>query len=382
MRVLQVGKYYQPEVGGIERHVGILARGLRARDVNVEVVVHHRVRHTVRESVDGVPVTRVGTLGRVFSTEVSPTLVAELSRDYDVLHLHAPHPLGMLAYLLSRKPRNHLLVVSHHSDVVRQARLRAALAPLFNSVMERAGLIITGSKRYAETSPELEPHRAKVRVIPYGVDLSRFSPRSRASLAAMELRARYAGPITFALGRLVYYKGFQVLIDAFAHVPGTLLLGGEGPLRHELEERAQRRGLGSRVHFVGAIPEVDLAAYYGAADVFVLPSVARSEAFGIVQIEALAAGIPVVNTALDSGVPEVSLDGVTGLTVPPNDAGALAAALNEIFSSTIRAVEFGKAARARALRQFTHDRMADETLDAYRAALAKTSSSLRSVPAT
>jgi rhamnosyl/mannosyltransferase len=380
MRVLQVGKYYQPDVGGIERHVGILARGLRARDVEVEVVVHHHGRRTVRETVDGVTVTRVGTLGRILSTEVSPTLVAEMSRDYDVVHLHTPHPMGMLAYLLSRKPRHHLLVVTHHSDIVRQARLRAVLAPLFDSVMTRAGVIISGSKRYVETSSELAPHRAKVRIIPFGLELSKLPFLPRQSAGARELRARYAGPITFALGRLIYYKGFQVLIDAFARVPGTLLLGGEGPLRPALEEQAERRGLRNRIRFVGAIPEAELAAYYGAADVFVLPSIARSEAFGIVQIEALAAGVPVVNTALDSGVPEVSLDGVTGFTVPADDPHALAAAMNRVLGDPETAIRLSGAARSRAMREYDADRMVDSTVAAYREAL-QLASEPRTAPA-
>ena len=369
MRVLQVGKYYEPDVGGIERHVGILSRGLRARGLDVEVVVHHRGRRTVRENVDGVPVTRVGTLGRVFSTEVSPALVAEISRDYDVVHLHTPHPMGMLAYLLSRKPRHHSLVVTHHSDIVRQARLRSALAPLFNSVMNGAGLIISGSKRYVETSAELAPHRAKVRVIPFGLELSELSPQPRESASANALRAQFQWPITFALGRHIYYKGFQVLIDAFAHVPGTLLLGGEGPLRPALEEQARKSGLAQRVQFVGAIPEADLPGYYGAADLFVLPSVARSEAFGIVQIEALAAGLPVINTALDSGVPEVSIDGVTGFTVRPDDPQALAAAMNRVLGDPETARRLSAAARSRALKEYAADRMVDSTVAAYREAL-------------
>ena len=381
MRVLQVGKYYAPEVGGIETHLGLLARGLRARGVEVDVLVHHRGAQTLKEVRDGVPVTRVATLGRVLSTEVSPAMVAEMCRDYDVLHLHTPHPMGMLAYLLSRKPRNHVLVVTHHSDVVRQARVRTVLAPLFRSVMSRAGLVIATSHRYLESSAELAPYRERACVIPYGIELSHFSPQLRESSEAREVRARYRGPITFAVGRLIYYKGFEVLLDAFRDVPGSLLLAGEGPLRGSLEHRALKNGIAGRVHFLGAVPNEGLGPYYGAADVFVLPSIARSEAFGIVQIEALGAGVPVINTALDSGVPEVSLSGVTGLTVPPNDARALAAALNEIFGSPTRAAEFREAARARALRQFTHDRMADETLEAYRAALAQASSSLSSVPA-
>jgi rhamnosyl/mannosyltransferase len=193
-----------------------------------------------------------------------------------------------------------------------------------------------------------------------------------------DIRPRF----TLAVGRLIYYKGFEVLLDAFRRVPGSLMLAGDGPLRGALELRALKNGIAERVHFLGPVPNEALGPYYGAADAFVLSSIARSEAFGIVQIEALGAGLPVINTALDSGVPEVSLSGVTGLTVPPNDVGALTTALNEIFTSPLRATEFRKAARARALRYFTHDRMTDETLAAYRAAIAQASFALSSVPAT
>src|SRR5690348_5240205 len=104
MRVLQLGKYFEPHVGGIETHLRLLARGLQRRGVEVEVLVHGTGLRTVYESVDGIPVTRVGTMARLLSTELSPALVSELRRPYDVLHLHAPHPIAMLAYLAARKP--------------------------------------------------------------------------------------------------------------------------------------------------------------------------------------------------------------------------------------------------------------------------------------
>src|SRR5262249_41812059 len=142
----------------------------------------------------------------------------------------------------------------------------------------------------------------------------------------------------------------------------------EGPLRGALEERARRRGLSSRIHLLGAISNEMLGACYGAADVFALPSIARSEAFGMVQVEALGAGLPVVNTALDSGVPEVSIDGVTRLTVPPADPVALGAALRRIVQDRALSARLGAAARPRALQEFTADRMVDATLSLYRQA--------------
>jgi rhamnosyl/mannosyltransferase len=365
MRVLQLGKFYEPVVGGIETHLSLLSEGLAASGVHVEVLVHHTERVTARETVRGIPVTRVGSLGRLLSANLSPGLIRELSRPFDILHLHVPHPMGMLAYVMSRKPR-HALVVTHHSDIVKQARTRAALKPLFRSVMTRADAVISTSERYLSSSAELGPYRAKARVIPYGIDLSAFTPALRESPKAREIRARHGGPLILAAGRLIYYKGFEVLLDAMKTVRGHLLLVGDGPLRQKLTARARRNGIDDRVTFVGNVPNAEMGGYYGAADVFVLPSVARSEAFGIVQIEAMASGLPVVNTALASGVPGVSLNGATGLTVEPNDPSALGKALTGLLDAPDVRARFAAAARERAMEFFTSRRMVAETLDLYR----------------
>jgi rhamnosyl/mannosyltransferase len=368
MRVLQLGKYYEPVVGGIETHLGLLARGLKAAGVAVEVLVHNTSRRTTEETVEGISVTRVGALGRLMSTDFSPRMMRELSRKYDVLHLHTPHPMGVLAYLGARTPR-HALVVTHHSDIVRQARARRLLAPAFRAVMARASSVIATSERYVASSMELAPHRAKVRVIPYGINLDAFSPEASALPRAKELRARLGDRVALAAGRLIYYKGFEVLLDALKFVRCHLLLVGDGPLARPLLQRARANGVSERVTFLGAVPNQEMAGYYGAANIFVLPSIARSEAFGIVQIEALASGVPVINTALDSGVPEVSLDGATGLTVPPGDPRQLAEAMNRILDDRALAKSFGASGRRRALERFTVERMVAETLAAYRSTL-------------
>jgi rhamnosyl/mannosyltransferase len=150
-----------------------------------------------------------------------------------------------------------------------------------------------------------------------------------------------------------------------ASAPGRLLLVGDGPLRSELEAIAQQAGVSGRVHFLGRAPDSLLRACYHAADVFVLPSIARSEAFGLVQVEAMAAGKPVINTQLDSGVPFVSLDGVSGITVPPADVGALAAAITLLLENPELRTRFGAAARERACTEFSVETMTARILDIY-----------------
>jgi len=179
------------------------------------------------------------------------------------------------------------------------------------------------------------------------------------------IRRKFGERIVFAAGRLVYYKGFHYLVRAVARVPGArLLIAGDGPLREELRRSAEEAGVADRVTLLGAVP--DLRPYYHAADVFVLPSVARSEAFGIVQMEAMACGLPVVNTALDTGVPFVSPDGVTGLTVPPADAEALAAAVSRLLDDPALRERLGRAGRERVAGELSAGRMAARTLEIYR----------------
>jgi rhamnosyl/mannosyltransferase len=356
MRVLHLGKYYDPYMGGIETHLSMLCMGL-LESHEVEVLVCNTDRRTVHETVGGVRVTRAGAWARAFSTHLTPALVTELSsRSYDVLHLHTPNPMGMLAYVMARKPRGHHLVVTHHSDVVRQVRMRRWLDPLFSRVMCRADVILATSAGYAATSRELAPHRERVRVIPYGIDLDPYVSPDHAS-AAKELRARFGQRVVLGVGRLIYYKGFDVLLDAIARIDAHLVIVGDGPLRQSLEKRAGELGIARRVTFAGEVHQKDMPAWYRAADVFAFPSVARSEAFGIVQLEAMASGIPVVNTSLDSGVPDVSLDGETGLTVPPLNPITLAEALERLLSDGAWRARLGAAGRERAAAVFSKQRM-------------------------
>jgi rhamnosyl/mannosyltransferase len=368
MRVLQLGKYYDPYMGGIETHLSLLCGELRTQD-EVEVLVCNTGRGTEHGEVKGIQVTRAGAWARAFSTEFCPGLIAEISRrTFDVLHLHAPNPMGMLAYLLARKPRNHRLVITHHSDVVRQAGLRRALHPLFAMTMNRAHCIIASSPNYLETSVELAPYRDRVRVVPYGIDPAPYQEPNHAR-AGQQLRARFGERVLLAAGRLIYYKGFETLLEAMTQVEGHLVLIGEGPLGSALRRKARTLGIEGRVTFAGAIHQSEMPGWYRAADAFVLPSIARSEAFGIVQLEAMAAGLPVVNTQLDSGVPFVSIDGQTGLTVAPHDPTGLARAINKLLADRELRECFGRRAKERVNQLFTKARMIDHVRAIYRGVL-------------
>jgi len=359
LRVLQLGKFYPPHMGGMETHLQALCEQLQ-RSVDVRVIVASDDRRTTSEWVNGIRVTRAGTAFHITTVPVCPGMAGEIRRTpADLVHLHWPNPAALLSYLLSGHRGR--LIVTYHSDIVRQRVWRRLFQPILSRALSRSAAIIATSATYVETSPVLSDYRHRCHVIPYGVDVARFDCCDRDEVD--RIRRRYGPQIVVSVGRLIYYKGFEYLIDAMTGVSGRLLVIGDGPLRPRLERQAIVRNIKDRVVFLGEVR--DIVPYYHAADVFVLPSVARSEAFGIVQLEAMACGKPVVNTRLESGVPFVSPHGVTGLTVPPANPGALADAVNLLLGDAQRRTEFGNAGRRRVQEEFSLELMVRRTLDVY-----------------
>jgi rhamnosyl/mannosyltransferase len=355
VRVVQVGKYYYPYVGGIESHLYTLCHELRG-DVDMDVIVSNTLPWTSRDVHEGISVTRCAAYGKLMSTSLSPGMVWELSqRDYDIVQVHLPHPVGAAAYLASKKPLAHRLIVTYHSDIVKQKRLMPYYDRLVWALCERAEKVLATSPNYVESSPTLQRFRDKCEVVPYGIDLDLFTRTKEREEEAAGIRARYGNaPLLVGVGRLIYYKGFEYAIRALARVPGAeLLLIGDGPLRPELEKLARELGVAGRVHLLGEMQNSEIPPYYFASDLYLLPSIARSEAFGIVQLEAMACGLPVINTDLPSGVPFVSRHGESGLTVPPSDAPALANAIEALIADPLRRAEMGRAARARVESDFS-----------------------------
>jgi len=363
LKVLHVGKFYPPHMGGIETHLQALCEELK-QSLRLSVVVSSDGTQASRESLHGVPVSRVPTRLVLASTPLCPSMIGEIRRsDADLIHIHLPNPMAVMAYLASGHPAP--LVVTYHSDTVRQKALGALFEPFLHHALRRSAAIIATSPDYRRTSLVLARYLDRCHVIPYGIPLDQFDQCDAS--AVQRLRAQYGERLVISVGRLVYYKGFEYLIRAMAKVNGKLLIAGDGPLRPSLEELSRTLGLRERVVFLGEIQNQDVIPYYHAADVFALASVERSEAFGIVQIEAMASGLPVVNTKLDSGVPFVSLHQQTGLTVPPRDSEALADAINRLLDDPTLRRSYGQAARERARQEFSAATMASKTFDLYRA---------------
>lgn len=359
LRVLHVGKFYPPHPGGMETHLQALCGELK-RSVNVEVVVASDERRSIEEMIDGVRVARLGTLLNLAAAPVCPQMLGRI-RDAraDIVHIHWPNPAAVLAYLASGHRGR--LVFTYHSDIIRQKLLRKPFWPVLRHALNRADAIIVASPNYVNTSPVLRMFRDRCRIIPFGIPLAKFDRADEIEVS--KIRGEYGQRIVLGVGRLVYYKGFQYLIRAMKDVTGQLLIVGSGPLHRELEREARACGISERVRFLTNVR--DVAPYYHAASVFALPSVARSEAFGIAQLEAMACGKPVVNTDLDSGVPFVSPGGLTGLTVPPANAGALGRAINTLLDDPTLSAEYGRAGRRRVEQEFNLEAMTRRTLQVY-----------------
>jgi glycosyltransferase involved in cell wall biosynthesis len=368
LSVLHLGKFYPPYRGGIESHLHALCREL-IKSITVNVMVANETRRLRENEIDGVRVRRLPRLFNLWATPVCPTIVREIRRnDADIVHLHLPNPLAALAYLASgHKGR---LVITWHSDIVRQKTVAKMLRPLDDAILSRASALIASSPNYVDSSPTLSRNRDRCRVIPFGIDADAFRPRDAETAA--KIRNRYGPRIVLAVGRMVPYKGFEYLIRAMAGVRGHLLLVGEGPLLRKLERQAFETGAADRITFLGRVSQEEMAGYYHAADVFVMPSIARSEAFGIAQLEAMACGKPVVNTWLKSGVPFVSIDGETGLTVTPADSVELAMAIGRLLDDPGLRGKYGAAAARRAREDFSVEVMVDRTLELYREVMSTT----------
>ncbi len=367
MRVLFVYKDYFPVLGGIENHVKYLAEGLAARGVSATVLVTNTERKMMVESRNGVRVIKAGRIADVSSAPISFDLFRLMSEQQpDIAHLHFPYPIGELAYLLHGRARK--LVVTYHSDIVRQKYLLTAYKPFLKKLLARADAISISNPTYMRNSPFVAPHADKCVVIHHGQDLTRFTPTAQSLARAQQIRATHGNaPLVLFVGRLRYYKGVENLITAMREVaqPARLLVVGTGPMEAEWKSFAQSLGVSERVCFVGNVSDEELPAYYQAASLFVLPSTHPSETWGAVQIEAMASGLPCICTELGTGTSYVNLDRVSGLVMPPREPHALANAINELLTNASLRAQCGAAARERAWREFTHTAMIEQTITLY-----------------
>jgi rhamnosyl/mannosyltransferase len=365
MKVLHIYKDYHPVLGGIENHMKVLAEAQAAAGHDVTVLVCDPGLRTRVEKIGGVSVIKTGRLATVASMPLSIRQPLILSQQRpDIAHVHSPYPLGEAANWLLGRAR--ATVTTHHSDIVRQKGWLRFYGPLLRRVLRAVDRIIATSPCYIETSPWLGPLRNKCTVVPNAVDVGRFTPP-----ATTPARRTGRQATLLLVGRLRYYKGLDTLLRALVGLPDLHLeVVGDGPMQTPWKALALELGVAERVTFFGRVGDGELPEHYRRADIFVLPANARSEAFGMVLLEAMACGLPCITTEVGSGTSWVVQDGITGLVVPPSDPQALASAIHSLVGDPERRSEMGRAGRARAEAQFTYEMMVERVQAVYEDALA------------
>ena len=360
MRVLQLGKFYDPVTGGMETVLRAICENLCDR-VDFQVLVANTHFRTEKE-VRTFPIIRAASLGRLFSMSIAPAYPIWTKKlDADLIHVHLPNPLAELSAM--RVDRSIPILAHFHSDIVRQKGLLKVYRPLLEAFYRRAKCIILPSPHHAGVSPFVSPHRDKCRVVPFGIDLFRFDLDPQQEKKAQQLRD--GPPAVLCVGRLVAYKGIEFLIRAIANVNARSWIVGTGPLELELKDLVRKLGMQDRVTLLGEVSTRDLASYYHACEVFALPSVTNAEMFGIVQLEAMACRKPVVSSNLPTGVSWVNQHGVTGLLVAPASVEELTKALSTLLGNRRLRDEMGQAGRARVEKNFTSQKMASDLLRVY-----------------
>ncbi len=282
--------------------------------------------------------------------------LGQLAASSDLLHFHLPFPLAEAAAL--RLSKRCAWVATLHAEVVHHpAWMRYCQRKLTRRFLERMDAIVVSSASSSQCAT-LAPFQQRLRVIPFGFDLRPF-------LMAGAARRPARAPVIAFLGRLVPYKGVDVLLRAARDLAVPVHILGDGRERRHLEALAADLGLSDRVRFWGHVSDAELPQRLHQADVFVLPSRSPAEVFGVAQVEAMAAGLPVVNTALSTGTDWVSAHGITGLTVPPDNPAALAQALSTLLQDRAFRLACGRRARQRAQELFSIERRGPELAALY-----------------
>jgi rhamnosyl/mannosyltransferase len=368
MKVLQLGKFYFPVVGGIETALKNICESL-ADDVDFQVLVANTRWHTEHEP-GRVGITRVASMGKLLSCSMAPSFPLWTRKfEADLIHVHLANPLAELSALLAHPD---IPIVAHfHSDVVRPipGPLRLVYDRFLHAFYRRANCIVVPTPRHIDVSGFVPAYRDKCRVVPFGIPLSRFELDESGRKKVDDLKDGL--PTVLFVGRLVHYKGVEVLIRAMEQQNARLWIVGTGPLEQSLRKLAREKGIGDKVMFLGHVPDEELVAYYHACDIFALPSITNQEMFGLVQLEAMACRKPVISTDLPTGVPWVNQHGKTGYCVEPGSVKELSGALAHLLSSRELRDELGEAGRLRVERQFTSEKMAEAMLQVYREVLSE-----------
>ena len=363
-------------VGGVEKHVYFISKKLLELGNEVTVFTTKSPQHESLSEIDSdIDIYRVPIGISLYASSIPLHILKDLKgKEYDLIHAHTPTPaiadLAALKNFIKRKP----FILTYHNDIGKEDTFGKIVSSAYNAtlgtfLLAHADAIIATSKSYAMNSKNLKKYHQKVKIIPNGVDINVFHPE-RDSVKVREKYKLNQDKIVLFVGRIDYYKGCNYLIRAFADVIKAipqvhLLFVGAGPLIGELKILAESLNIASKVSFTGYVSDEDLPYYYAACDVFVLPSISFYEGFGLVQLEAMACGKPVITTTIP-GVREADANEVASIHVLPKDEKALANAIIELLEDEDLAIKKGGNGRKLVEEKYMWEKIAEMTEKVYK----------------
>jgi glycosyltransferase involved in cell wall biosynthesis len=365
MAILHLGKYYPPEPGGMEVVVKSFAE-VTAGGLDNYCLVASKVGPTRIERFRGTTIHYLKERGTILLTPILPSLPRVLhhlrgGRRFPVILLHYPNPMAVAALALSLlfRRKSEKIVLWHHADILLEEWWKKALYVLFRPVEEflfrRTDAFVAATPHHVACSDTFRRFADRTAIIPFAIPDAWFEVSDADRLAAEKAREAVGGRFLLFVGRLVPYKGLETLLRAAERIPCRIAVIGTGPLDGILRKEIAERELGEKVSLLGRVD--DLRPYYLGCEFFVLPSINLLEAFGIVQIEAMAVGKPVVSSDLPSGVTYVNVHGETGLTFHVGDDAGLAEACNRLLVDPELRERLGKNARKRTFEKFSYTAM-------------------------
>lgn len=369
MKVLHVSKAFFPLMGGIEQVVYQIASGLK-QSVNFIVLTTRNSKGKPYEIMDGITIRRTLAICELFSMPIAllyPFWFWYYARKVDVVDYHYPFP--MIDFLVSIYfPKKTKLVVHWHSEIVAQKKIAKFLQPFFHRTLKKADKIIVATPIHLKESKLLQPFVDKCEVIPFGINVDFWQHKTAQEKTQIAHIVDEHGQFILAIGRLVPYKGFEVLLRALK--PGMkLIIIGTGVLEEKLKNLSQALQLTQQVIFLGSQSSAQLKNYLNACYLLAFPSVTTNEAFGMVQLEAMACAKPIVNTLLDSAVPWVARNEIEALSVKPNDVIALSQALQHLLQDKALAKQLGENGLKRVRDLFSQTVFCEKTFQIYQQAV-------------
>jgi N-acetyllactosaminide 3-alpha-galactosyltransferase len=370
--ILLVSPYFYPHVGGVENHVRYLARNLSKRGLNVTVITTLLDGLKEDEDFEGYHIHRIKPLMTLLRTPITPGIKGYIRKRKEnksekiIVQAHSPPPLP--AYYAARATDD--LILTYHCDEDLPTPIGSLIVWLYRSIfgrytVKKAKRIITSTSSYAKTSRLL--WNRKVDIVPMAVDINFFKPADPSQLRN-ELVSKgvieSGDRVVLFVGRLVQHKGLEEIIACANYVNAKFLICGDGPLKNRLEREIEAQELKDKVKLLGSIDDELLPYYYSLCNVFVLPSHSRLEAFGIVLLEAMACGKPIIASDIP-GSREIVVEGYNGLLAEPLNAMDLVEKINTILQNEKNAKEMGKNGRRLAEEKYSWDKITDEIIRVY-----------------